>query len=74
MLKLTPPLYWYVYSVECLRCDFTADAPTLGHVFRLEEEHKAEAGEGHLVNWEVDAGPTTSKLAGAGDAGNAKKE
>ena len=49
-----------MYEVRCLRCDFTAEVPKLGNVFRLEEEHKAEAGERHLLDWEEAGGSAAS--------------
>lgn len=49
-----------MYEVRCLTCDFTAEVSTLGKVFRLEEEHKAETGERHLLDWEVKGGSEAS--------------
>ena len=49
-----------MYEVRCLRCDFTAEVPTLGAVFRLEVEHRAETGERHILDWEEKGGSEAS--------------
>ena len=59
-LSFVPYYIGTVYEVRCLRCDFSAEVPTLGNVFRLEEEHKAETGERHLLDWEQKGGSVGS--------------
>ena len=63
-----------MYEVHCLRCEFSAEAPTLGRVFRLEEEHKAETGERHLLEWTEGERSAVSEPLEADGAGGGRSE
>ena len=41
-----------VYRIECSICAFDAEADELEEVFELQECHRAEAGENHLLEFE----------------------
>lgn len=70
-LSLLPHYVDEVYQVRCLRCDYSAESETLGRVFRLEEEHKAEAGGGHLLDWETVDGSAVRRQEEADEVGDA---
>lgn len=41
-----------VYTVSCSVCEFDAEVEGLDAVFELQEEHRSEAGERHLLEFE----------------------
>ncbi len=41
-----------VYEVECSVCEFDAEVERLDAVFDLQEEHRSEEGERHLLEFE----------------------
>ena len=41
-----------VYSIECSICTFDAEAGELEEVFEIQEHHRSEAGERHLLEFE----------------------
>ena len=41
-----------VYRVECSVCEFDAEVEELEVVFDLQDDHRSEAGERHLLEFE----------------------
>ena len=41
-----------VYNIECSVCEFDAEADRLEEVFKIQECHRSEAGERHLIEFE----------------------